>query len=77
MTRAEKRQHREDYKSCFRKICVHFDWGDYKTAALTYEIIKGMCLLTEGERVTIEKKILNDYNIERSEFIERVVLMNF
>ena len=76
MTKAEKTQHKEDYKSCFRKICVHFNEGDYKTAAFTYEIIKGMCLLNDGERVAIEKKILNDYKIDRSEFVERVILMN-
>jgi hypothetical protein len=77
MTRTEKTQHRKDYKSCFRKICVHFDTGDYRTAAYTHEIIKGMCLLTEGERVNIEKKILKDYKIDISEFVDRVVLMNF
>lgn len=77
MTRTEKIQHIEDYKACFRAVCADFNTGDYKKAAWTHEIIKRMCLLTDGERVTIEKKILKDYKIDRSDFIERVVLMNF
>ena len=76
MTRAEKIKHTEDYKACFRAVCVDFQKGDYKTAAHTYETIKRMCLLIEGERVEIEKEILNDYEIYRSDFIERVILPN-
>jgi len=77
MTKAEKTQHIEDYKACFRAVCVDFNKGDYTKAACTYEIIKRMCLLNDGERVTIEKKILKDYKIDISEFVDRVVLMNF
>ena len=77
MTKAEKTQHTEDYKACFRAVCVDFNKGDYTKAAWTHEIIKRMCLLTEGERVNIEKKILKDYKIDISNFVERVVLMNF
>ena len=77
MTKAEKIKHIEDYKSYFRAVCVDFQKGDYKAAAYSHEIIRRMCLLTEGERVTIEKKILKDYNIDSSEFVDRVVWMNF
>ena len=77
MTKAEKIKHIEDYKACFRAVCVDFNGGNYSTAAYSHEIIKRMCLLTDAERVTIEKKILKDYNIDSSEFVDRVVWMNF
>ena len=77
MTKAEKIKHIEDYKACFRAVCVDFNGGNYSTAAYSHEIIRRMCMLTEGERVTIEKKILKDYNIDSSEFVDRVVWMIF
>ena len=77
MTRAEKIKHIEDYKACFRAVCVDFKGGNYSTAAYSLEIIRRMCLLNDAERVTIEKKILKDYNIDSSEFVDRVVWMNF
>ena len=77
MTKAEKIKHIEDYKACFRNVCVDFNGGNYSTAAYSLETIRRMCLLNDAERVTIEKKILKEYKIDISEFIERVVLMIF
>jgi hypothetical protein len=77
MTRSEKTQHKEDYKACFRNVCTDFIKGDYKTASYIHEHIKRMFLLTEGERVELEKKILKDYKIEWCNFAERVILKYF
>jgi hypothetical protein len=77
MTKSEKVQHKEDYKACFRNVCTDFIKGDYERAAYIHEHIKRMCLLTDGERVNIEKKILNDYKIEWGNFAERVILKYF
>jgi hypothetical protein len=77
MTKAEKTKHIEDYKACFRNVCTDFIKGDYKRASYIHEHIKRMCLLNDGERVTIEKKILKDYKIEWGNFAERVILKYF
>lgn len=77
MTKAEKIKHIEDYKACFRSVCTDLIKGDYKKAVWTYEIIKRMCLLSEGERLEAEKKILKDYKIEWCNFVEHVILKYF
>ena len=76
MTKAEKIKHFEDYKACFRAVCADFNKGDYTKAACTYGIIKRMYLLKEYGTEALEEKILQDYKIDRSDFVERVILMN-
>ena len=73
MTKKEKVKHFEDYKACFRNVCIDFNKGDYTKAACTYGIIKRMFLLSDYGTEALEDKILQDYKIDRSDFIKRIV----